>query len=166
MEIERVAELLLLKDKNFKDKEKLRDLLKEYIKTKDEISYLENILEDFENLDVNLKHLKRDADIIKSIIPRLSKFTNIPIFMRIVKMLEAVEKIDTKELETVRWNINKEIEELNNKLKEVENELKAIIINESMSKIGTSNLDEFLKYLENLKYEEKEQNEGVHNQNF
>lgn len=117
MEIERVAELILLKDKNFKEKERLRDLLREYIKTKDEISYLENILEDFENLDVNLKHLKRDADIIKSILPRLSKFTNIPVFMKIVKMLEAVEKIDTEDLESVRWNINKEIEELNDKLK-------------------------------------------------
>ncbi|AIJ05767.1 hypothetical protein JH146_0922 [Methanocaldococcus bathoardescens] len=163
MEIERVAELLLLKDKNFKEKEKLRDLLREYIKTKDEISYLENILEDFENLDVNLKHLKRDADIIKSILPRLSKFTNIPVFMRIVKMLDTVEKIDTKELETVRWNINKEIEELNDKLKTVENELRAIIINESISKIGTSDLEEFSKYLENLRYEDKEQKEEVCN---
>ena len=150
MEIERVAELLLLKDKNFKEKERLRDLLREYIKTKDEISYLENILEDFENLDINLKHLKRDADIIKSILPRLSKFTNIPVFMRIVKMLDAVGKINTEELETVRWNINKEIEELNDKLKTVENELRAIIINESISKIGTSDLEEFSKYLENL----------------
>jgi isocitrate dehydrogenase kinase/phosphatase len=98
MEIERVAELLLLKDKNLKEKERLRDLLREYIKTKDEISYLENILEDFENLDVNLKHLKRDADIIKSILPRLSKFTNIPVFMRIVKMLDVVEKIKCRNL--------------------------------------------------------------------
>jgi hypothetical protein len=163
MEIERVAELLLLKDKNFKEKERLRDLLREYIKTKDEISYLENILEDFENLDINLKHLKRDADIIKSILPRLSKFTNIPVFMRIVKMLDAVEKINTEELETVRWNINKEIEELNDKLKTVENELRAIIINESISKIGTSDLEEFSKYLENLEYKGKEQKEKVCN---
>ncbi|ADC70305.1 conserved hypothetical protein [Methanocaldococcus sp. FS406-22] len=163
MEIERVAELLLLKDKNFKEKERLRDLLREYIKTKDEISYLENILEDFENLDINLKHLKRDADIIKSILPRLSKFTNIPVFMRIVKMLDAVEKINTEELETVRWNINKEIEELNDKLKTVENELRAIIINESISKIGTSDLKEFSKYLENLEYKGKEQKEKVCN---
>ncbi|XRO76417.1 hypothetical protein ACO3VM_06420 [Methanocaldococcus sp. 10A] len=149
MKIEKVAELLL-KDKNFKEKEKLRDLLKEYIKTKDEISYLENILEDFEELDVNLKHLKRDADIIKSILPRLSKYTNIPVFLKIVEMLDIVDKIDTKELEAVRWNINKEIEELNDKLKTVENELRAIIINESISKIGSPNLEEFSKYLENL----------------
>ncbi|AAB99025.1 hypothetical protein MJ_1021 [Methanocaldococcus jannaschii DSM 2661] len=163
MEIERVAELILLKDKNFKEKERLRDLLREYIKTKDEISYLENILEDFENLDVNLKHLKRDADIIKSILPRLSKFTNIPVFMKIVKMLEAVEKIDTEDLESVRWNINKEIEELNDKLKTLENELRVIIINEALSKIGTSNLEEFSKYLENLRYEEKNQKEEAYN---
>ena len=163
MDIEKIAEQVLLKEKNFKDKEKLRDLLREYIKTKDEISYLENILEDFENLDTHLKHLKRDAEIIKSIIPRLSKFTNIPVFMDIVNMLDAVEKINTGELETVRWNINKEIDELKDKLKTVENELKAILVNESLSKIGTSNLDEFLKYLENLKYEEKEQNDEVHN---
>ncbi|XRO74688.1 hypothetical protein ACO3TA_04665 [Methanocaldococcus sp. 28A] len=147
MKIEKVAELLI-KDKNFKEKEKLKYLLKEYIKTKDEISYLENILEDFEELDVNLNHLKRDADIIKSILPRLSKYTNIPVFLKIVEMLDIVDRIDTKELEAVRWNINKEIEELNDKLKTVENELKAIIINESISKIGTSDLEEFSKYLE------------------
>ncbi|XRP96424.1 hypothetical protein ACO3UB_05620 [Methanocaldococcus sp. 16A] len=163
MGIERVAELLLLKDKNFEEKEKLRDLLKDYIKTKDEISYLENILEDFENLDVNLKHLKRDADIIKSILPRLSKYTNIPVFLKIVEMLDIIDKIDTKELEAVRWNINKEIEELNDKLKTVENELRAIIINESISKIGSSDLEEFSKYLENLKCEDKEQKEDVCN---
>lgn len=70
-------------------------------------------------------------------------------------MLEAVEKIDTEDLESVRWNINKEIEELNDKLKTLENELRVIIINEALSKIGTSNLEEFSKYLENLRYEEK-----------
>ncbi|ACV24452.1 hypothetical protein [Methanocaldococcus fervens] len=149
--IEKIAELLLLKDKNFKEKERLRDLLRNYIKIKDEISYLEDILEDFENLDVNLKHLKRDADIIKSILPKLSKFTNIPVFMDIIKMLDAVEKIDTKELEAIRWEINKETDELRDELKSVENELKSIIVKEAISKIGTSDLNEFLKYLENLK---------------
>nr|WP_048196752.1 hypothetical protein [Methanocaldococcus vulcanius] len=156
MDIERVAELVLLKDVNFKDKEKVRDLLREYIKIKDEISYLDSILEDFENLDANLKHLKRDADIIKSTLPRLSKFTNIPFFMGLVKMLDTVEKINIEDLESVRWSINKEIEELSEKLKKIENELRAIIINESMNKLGTANLEEFLKYLENINFEEKE----------
>ena len=113
MEVERIAELLLLKGEDFKDKERLRDLLKDYIKTKDEISYLEGILEDFEQLDINLKHLKRDAETIKSLLPRLSKYTNIPVFMKIVQMLDTVENIDINELESVRWSINKEIENLN-----------------------------------------------------
>jgi len=78
-------------------------------------------------------------------------------------MLEAVEKIDTEDLESVRWNINKEIEELNDKLKTLENELRVIIINEALSKIGTSNLEEFSKYLENLRYEEKNQKEEAYN---
>jgi len=156
LDIERVAELVLLKDVNFKDKERVRDLLREYIKIKDEISYLDSILEDFENLDANLKHLKRDADIIKSTLPRLSKFTNIPFFMGLVKMLDTVEKINIEDLESVRWSINKEIEELSEKLKKIENELRAIIINESMSKLGTANLEEFLKYLESINFEEKE----------
>jgi len=161
--VEKLAELLLIKDKNFKEKEKLRDLLREYIKTKDEISYLGDVLEEFENLDVNLKHLKRDAEVIKSILPKLSKFTNIPFFMRIIKMLETIEKIDTKELEAVRWDINKEIEELCDKLKIIEEELISIITNESISKIGTSDLEEFFKYLENLRYEDNEQKEEVCN---
>ena len=148
MEIERIAELLLLKCEDFKDKERLRDLLKDYIKTKDEISYLESILEDFEQLDINLRHLKRDAEAIKSLLPRLSKYTNIPVFMRIVQMLDTVEKIDINELESVRWGINKEIEGLNDKLKKIENEMMAIITNEALAKIGTSNLEEFFKYLE------------------
>ena len=148
MEIERIAELLLLKCEDFKDKERLRDLLKDYIKTKDEISYLESILEDFEQLDINLKHLKRDAEAIKSLLPRLSKYTNIPVFMKIVQMLDTVEKIDINELESVRWGINKEIEGLNDKLKKIENEMMAIITNEALAKIGTSNLEEFFKYLE------------------
>lgn len=148
MEVERIAELLLLKCEDFKDKERLRDLLKDYIKTKDEISYLESILEDFEQLDINLRHLKRDAEAIKSLLPRLSKYTNIPVFMRIVQMLDTVEKIDINELESVRWGINKEIEGLNDKLKKIENEMMAIITNEALAKIGTSNLEEFFKYLE------------------
>ena len=148
MEVERIAELLLLKGEDFKDKERLRDLLKDYIKTKDEISYLESILEDFEQLDINLRHLKRDAEAIKSLLPRLSKYTNIPVFMRIVQMLDTVEKIDINELESVRWGINKEIEGLNDKLKKIENEMMAIITNEALAKIGTSNLEEFFKYLE------------------
>ena len=148
MEVERIAELLLLKCEDFKDKERLRDLLKDYIKTKDEISYLESILEDFEQLDINLRHLKRDAEAIKSLLPRLSKYTNIPVFMRIVQMLDTVEKIDINELESVRWGINKEIEGLNDKLKKIENEMIAIITNEALAKIGTSNLEEFFKYLE------------------
>ena len=148
MEVERIAELLLLKCEDFKDKERLRDLLKDYIKTKDEISYLESILEDFEQLDINLRHLKRDAEAIKSLLPRLSKYTNIPVFMKIVQMLDTVEKIDINELESVRWGINKEIEGLNDKLKKIENEMMAIITNEALAKIGTSNLEEFFKYLE------------------
>jgi len=148
VEVERIAELLLLKCEDFKDKERLRDLLKDYIKTKDEISYLESILEDFEQLDINLRHLKRDAEAIKSLLPRLSKYTNIPVFMRIVQMLDTVEKIDINELESVRWGINKEIEGLNDKLKKIENEMMAIITNEALAKIGTSNLEEFFKYLE------------------
>ena len=148
MEVERIAELLLLKCEDFKDKERLRDLLKDYIKTKDEISYLESILEDFEQLDINLRHLKRDAEAIKSLLPRLSKYTNIPVFMKIVQMLDTVEKIDINELESVRWGINKEIEDLNDKLKKIENEMMAIITNEALAKIGTSNLEEFFKYLE------------------
>jgi dihydroorotate dehydrogenase len=148
VEIERIAELLLLKCEDFKDKERLRDLLKDYIKTKDEISYLESILEDFEQLDINLRHLKRDAEAIKSLLPRLSKYTNIPVFMKIVQMLDTVEKIDINELESVRWGINKEIEGLNDKLKKIENEMMAIITNEALAKIGTSNLEEFFKYLE------------------
>ena len=67
VEVERIGELLLLKCEDLKDKERLRDLLKDYIKTKDEISYLESILEDFEQLDINLRHLKRDAETIKSL---------------------------------------------------------------------------------------------------
>jgi uncharacterized protein YPO0396 len=148
VEVERIAELLLLKCEDFKDKERLRDLLKDYIKTKDEISYLESILEDFEQLDINLRHLKRDAEAIKSLLPRLSKYTNIPVFMKIVQMLDTVEKIDINELESVRWGINKEIEGLNDKLKKIENEMMAIITNEALAKIGTSNLEEFFKYLE------------------
>jgi len=148
VEIERIAELLLLKCEDFKDKERLRDLLKDYIKTKDEISYLESILEDFEQLDINLRHLKRDAEAIKSLLPRLSKYTNIPVFMKIVQMLDTVEKIDINELESVRWGINKEIEGLNDKLKKIENEMMVIITNEALAKIGTSNLEEFFKYLE------------------
>ena len=126
----------------------MRDLLKDYIKTKDEISYLESMLEDFEQLDINLRHLKRDAEAIKSLLPRLSKYTNIPVFMKIVQMLDTVEKIDINELESVRWGINKEIEDLNDKLKKIENEMMAIITNEALAKIGTSNLEEFFKYLE------------------
>ena len=148
MEVERIAELLLLKGEDFKDKERLRDLLKDYIKTKDEISYLEGILEDFEQLDINLKHLKRDAETIKSLLPRLSKYTNIPVFMKIVQMLDTVENIDINELESVRWGINKEIENLNDKLKKIENEMTAIITDEALSKIETPNLEEFFKYLE------------------
>ena len=126
----------------------MRDLLKDYIKTKDEISYLESMLEDFEQLDINLRHLKRDAEAIKSLLPRLSKYTNIPVFMKIVQMLDTVEKIDINELESDRWGINKEIESLNDKLKKIENEMMAIITNEALAKIGTSNLEEFFKYLE------------------
>ncbi|CAB3288923.1 conserved protein of unknown function [Methanocaldococcus lauensis] len=152
--VERIVKLLLM-DKDFNDKEKLRDLYKEYIKTKDEISYLENILEDFETLDTNINHIKRYSEIVKSLLPKLSKFTNIPIFVDIVKMLETVDNIDTKELESLRWEINKEIEELNDKLKTIKNEIMAIVVNESLSKIGSSNLEEFLKYLENNKENKK-----------
>jgi len=152
--VERIVKLLLM-EKDFNDKEKLRDLYKEYIKTKDEISYLENILEDFETLDTNINHIKRYSEIVKSLLPKLSKFTNIPIFVDIVKMLETVDNIDTKELESLRWEINKEIEELNDKLKTIKNEIMAIVVNESLSKIGSSNLEEFLKYLENNKENKK-----------
>ncbi|WP_250543636.1 hypothetical protein [Methanocaldococcus lauensis] len=152
--VERIVKLLLM-DKDFNDKEKLRDLYKEYIKTKDEISYLENILEDFETLDTNINHIKRYSEIVKSLLPKLSKFTNIPIFVDIVKMLETVDNIDTKELESLRWEINKEIEELNDKLKTIRNEIMAIVVNESLSKIRSSNLEEFLKYLENNKENKK-----------
>ncbi|WP_456371758.1 hypothetical protein [Methanocaldococcus sp.] len=152
--VDKIVKLLLM-DKDFNDKEKLRDLYKEYIKTKDEISYLENILEDFETLDTNINHIKRYSEIVKSLLPKLSKFTNIPIFVDIVKMLETVDNIDTKELESLRWEINKEIEELNDKLKTIRNEITTIVVNESLSKIGSSNLEEFLKYLENNKENKK-----------
>ncbi len=152
--VERIVKLLLMVE-DFNDKEKLRDLYKEYIKTKDEISYLENILEDFETLDTNINHIKRYSEIVKSLLPKLSKFTNIPIFVDIVKMLETVDNIDTKELESLRWEINKEIEELNDKLKTIRNEIMAIVVNESLSKIRSSNLEEFLKYLENNKENKK-----------
>ncbi|WP_456416032.1 hypothetical protein [Methanocaldococcus sp.] len=152
--VDKIVKLLLM-DKDFNDKEKLRDLYKEYIKTKDEISYLENILEDFETLDTNINHIKRYSEIVKSLLPKLSKFTNIPIFVDIVKMLETVDNIDTKELESLRWEINKGIEELNDKLKTIRNEIMAIVVNESLSKIRSSNLEEFLKYLENNKENKK-----------
>ncbi|WP_456374531.1 hypothetical protein [Methanocaldococcus sp.] len=152
--VERIVKLLLMVE-DFNDKEKLRDLYKEYIKTKDEISYLENILEDFETLDTNINHIKRYSEIVKSLLPKLSKFTNIPIFVDIVKMLETVDNIDTKELESLRWEINKEIEELNDKLKTIRNEIMAIVVNESLSKIRSLNLEEFLKYLENNKENKK-----------
>ncbi|ENN95906.1 hypothetical protein J422_05359 [Methanocaldococcus villosus KIN24-T80] len=118
MEIANVIEKL----NEIKDDE-LKDLLKEYIKIKDEISYLNDVLEDVEMLIESIEHIKRDTTAIKAIIPKLSKYTNIPMFNDLIKMIDYVDSVETSEIEALRWKINKDIEELEEKLSMLEKEI-------------------------------------------
>ncbi|WP_456472298.1 hypothetical protein [Methanocaldococcus sp.] len=106
-----------------KDKEILM-MYKEYIKIRDEISYLENLLEDFDILCERVKSMKDDLRGLKLLIPKISKYADIPNYNEILRMLDSVENIDLNDLYDVKYDYIRKLEDLKAKLKRIEENLR------------------------------------------
>ncbi|EHP85701.1 hypothetical protein [Methanotorris formicicus] len=149
-DIKKIAELIIIKDKDFKEKDKLKELLVRYVKIHDEISILENVLEDFEELDIWLKNLIKDIDITEKLLDKLNKNINIPNYNEIKELFKKFKDIEINLDESLRWDVYNKIENLKRELEEVEKQLEFAILSYAIVKTGSDDYSELIKYLEGI----------------
>ncbi|AEF96315.1 hypothetical protein [Methanotorris igneus] len=148
MDLKKIAELIILKDKDFEEKDKLKELLVKYVKIRDEIGILESILEDFEELDIKLKNLAKDIEITEKLLDKLNKNINISNYNEIKKLFKKFKSIEISLDESSRWDIYHKIETLKKDLEDVERQLEFAILNYAIAKTGNDNYLELMRYLE------------------
>lgn len=138
-----IAELILMNEKD----DELKDILKEYLQLRDEISYLEDILDNLYKINVSISEIKRHSNIIKNILPNISKSTDIPDYHNIVNFIDCIDKYNFKNFEEHIIKLSGEIESLKDKFKKKEKELENILLKKSIRDIGTGNLEKYFEYL-------------------
>jgi hypothetical protein len=149
-DIKKIAELIIIKDNDFEEKDKLKELLVRYVKIHDEISILENVLEDFEELDIWLKNLIKDIDITEKLLDKLNKNINISNYNEIKELFKKFKGIEINLDESLRWDVHNKIEILKKELEEVEKQLEFTILNYAIVKTGSDDYSELIKYLEGI----------------
>ncbi|WP_456418743.1 hypothetical protein [Methanocaldococcus infernus] len=110
-----------------KDEEVL-EIYKEYLKVKDEVSYLEDLLDDLELLCRRFEEIKDSVKGLKYLIPKVSKYLNCKESVEeTLRVLDNFEKLDLNHYYEVRARYFNELETLKKKLNQLEKKLKEAV---------------------------------------
>ncbi|AEH06002.1 hypothetical protein [Methanothermococcus okinawensis] len=162
--IKMIAELILLKDKEYSETEKLKNYLKKYIDLNNEIGILEDTLKDLDNNNSNtlnvsdakflsneLRGYLNTLNKLKYQLNELNNTNNINVVNYnelndcIKKMRDIIINVD----DSLKWDIHNRIDELKNELETIEWELELIILNYGLQKfeIDNNNNEELYDYI-------------------
>ncbi|MBW9222478.1 hypothetical protein KKP97_05470 [Methanothermococcus sp. SCGC AD-155-C09] len=167
--IKRAAELILLKDKNYEEVDKLRDYLKKYIDLCNEIGILEETLKDLGGCSRNIiiddngkplnEELKNYLNILNELKLQLDNLNENKkiIVLNYKELNDLINKMKNIKIEIrapLKWEICSKIENLKEKLEYVEHKLELIILNYGIKKFDIN--------LDNIKNEKKELNTHIY----
>lgn len=167
--IKRAAELILLKDKNYEEVDKLRDYLKKYIDIRNEIGILEETLKDLEDCSGNIiiddngkslnEELEKYSNILNELKLQLDKLNENKkiIVLNYKELSDLINKIKYIKMDIntpLKWEIYSKIEDLKKKLEYVEWKLELIVLNYGIKKFDINLNDvEDLRDINNHIYE-------------
>ena len=173
--IKKIAELILLKDKEYNESEKLKECLKRYINLNNEIGILEDTLNDLDNNTntssvVNTKFLNDELekylstlDGLKCQLDEINNNMNLANYEELNEYIKKLRNIVIANVDdSLKWDIYNRISELRKELESIEWELELMILNYGLQKfeidekICNNNEDLFeyicnriIEYLEN-----------------
>ncbi|WP_292460243.1 hypothetical protein [Methanothermococcus sp.] len=151
--IKKIAELILLKDKEYSEIEKLKKYLKRYIDLNNEIGILENTLEDLDNnsntLNINdakflsneLRKYLNTLNKLRCQLNELNNNVNVVNYNELNEYLKKMRNIIINIDDSLKWDIHNRIDELKKELETIEWELELIILNYGLQKFEIDDND-------------------------
>lgn len=172
--LKKLAELILLKDPQFDESSKLKDIFKNYVGMYNEICILEETLKDLDRdlvnvreiqfLDNELRAYTHKLNDLETHLRKLHAHKRISNYDELTNCLHKLKNLNISVDNSLKWDIYNRMVGLDRKLRGIERELELIILNYALSrtdidkKISTYEKDLFdLIYEEITKYlEERE----------
>ena len=151
--IKKIAELILLKDKEYSEIEKLKEYLKKYIDLNNEIGILEDTLKDLDNnsntLNINdakflsneLRKYLNTLNKLRCQLNELNSNVNVVNYDELNECIKKMRNIVVNVDDSLKWDIYNKIDELKKELETVEWELELIILNYGLQKFEIDDND-------------------------
>ena len=151
--IKKIAELILLKDKEYSEIEKLKEYLKKYIDLNNEIGILEDTLKDLDNnsntLNINdakflsneLRRYLNTLNKLRCQLNELNSNVNVVNYDELNECIKKMRNIVVNVDDSLKWDIYNKIDELKKELETVEWELELIILNYGLQKFEIDDND-------------------------
>ncbi|UXM85064.1 hypothetical protein [Methanococcus aeolicus] len=144
--IKKIAELILLKDKEYTDKDKLKHYFKKYVNITNEIGILEDSLKELNNrLNLNMGNEKYLTNEINEYMESLNKLkhnldklnNNIDIinYQELNEYINKLKNVSVDTDDSLNWDIFNKIEGLKLELENIRWELEMAILNYGLQKL-------------------------------
>ncbi|MBA2861564.1 hypothetical protein [Methanococcus maripaludis] len=163
--LKKLAELILLKDPQFEESSKLKDVFKSYVGMYNEICILEDTLKDLDRdlvnvreiqfLDNELRAYTHKLNDLETHLRKLHAHKRISNYDELTGCLHKLKNLNISVDNSLKWDIYNRMVGLDRKLRNIERDLEFIILNYALSRTDIDKkISNYEKDLFDLIYEE------------